>query len=106
MSKLFSDLGLDSSLLNALKAENITTPTEIQIKAIPALNLNKDVIIHSPTATGKTLAYLLPLFEKLKEPSKEMKAVILAPTHELAIQIQRQIERYLKTQDCLYFLYQ
>ena len=93
MSELFSDTGLDSSLLKALKAENITAPTEIQKKAIPELMLNKDVIIHSPTATGKTLAYLLPLFEKIKEPSKEMKAVILAPTHELAIQIQRQIER-------------
>ena len=93
MSELFSDLGLDSSLLKALKAENITIPTDIQKKAIPQLILNKDVIIHSPTATGKTLSYLLPLFEKIREPSKEMKAFILAPTHELAIQIQRQIER-------------
>ena len=93
MSEFFSDLGLDSSLLKALKAENITIPTDIQKKAIPQLILNKDVIIHSPTATGKTLSYLLPLFEKIREPSKEMKAFILAPTHELAIQIQRQIER-------------
>ena len=96
MSDLFSDLGLDSSLLKALKAEKITAPTDIQKMAIPQLINNKDVIIHSPTASGKTLAYLLPLFEKIKEPSRELEALILAPTHELAIQIQRQIERLSK----------
>ncbi len=49
--------------------------------------------MQSETGTGKTLAYLLPLFEKLKDSSPEIKAVILAPTHELVIQIQRQMER-------------
>ena len=53
---------------------------------------NKDLIFQSETGTGKTLAYLLPLFEKLEIEKKEMQALIIVPTHELAIQIIRQIE--------------
>ena len=99
MTELFSDLGLDVSLVKALKAEKITIPTDVQIKAVPQIKLNKDVIIHSPTSTGKTLAYLLPVFEKIQKPSKEMQVIILAPTHELAIQIRRQIERLSANSD-------
>ena len=93
MAELFKHLGLDSLLVKALEIENITIPTDIQIRAIPEIIAGKDVIMQSATGTGKTLAYLLPLFEKIKNTSKEMKAIILAPTHELVIQIQRQIER-------------
>ena len=93
MSETFKNLGLDPSLVKALEVEKITIPTDIQGRAIPKISLNKDCIMQSETGTGKTLAYLLPLFEKIKNTSKEMKAVILAPTHELVIQIQRQIER-------------
>ena len=99
MTELFSDLGLDVSLVKALKAEKITIPTDVQKKAVPQIKLNKDVIIHSPTSTGKTLAYLLPVFEKIQKPSKEMQVIILAPTHELAIQIHRQIERLSANSD-------
>ena len=93
MAELFGNLGLDASLIKALEIENITVPTDIQIKAIPEIRANKDVIMQSETGTGKTLAFLLPLFENIKNTSKEMKAIILAPTHELVIQIQRQMER-------------
>jgi superfamily II DNA/RNA helicase len=93
MNDSFDSLSLKPSLINALKKENIIIPTEIQQKAIPQAMKNVDVIVQSETGTGKTLAYLLPLFEKINVEIKEMQAVILAPTHELAIQIQRQIER-------------
>ncbi|MBI5206300.1 MAG: DEAD/DEAH box helicase [Candidatus Firestonebacteria bacterium] len=93
MSASFENLGLDQSLVKALEIEKITKPTNIQNRAITEINQNKDVMIQSETGTGKTLAYLLPLYEKIKNTSKEMKAIILAPTHELAIQIQRQMER-------------
>ena len=93
MTELFGNLGLDASLIKALEIENITVPTDIQIKAIPEIRANKDVIMQSETGTGKTLAFLLPLFENIKNTSKEMKAIILVPTHELVIQIQRQMER-------------
>ncbi len=93
MIESFDALNLNPSLVTALGKENITIPTEIQEKAIPQALKNKDLIVQSETGTGKTLAYLLPLFEKVNTLNREMQAIILVPTHELAIQIQRQIER-------------
>lgn len=92
MEQLFETMELNKSLVDALKKVNITVPTEIQAKAIPEAQQNKDLIIQSETGTGKTLAYLLPLFEKIDTQKKEMQAIILVPTHELAIQVERQIE--------------
>lgn len=93
MVESFSALDLNPSLVTALGRENITVPTEIQQKVIPEALKNKDLIVQSETGTGKTLAYLLPLYEKIKTESREMQAIILVPTHELAIQVQRQMER-------------
>ncbi len=84
---------LSPSLCNALQKEQITVPTEVQAAVIPLVLANKDLIVQSQTGTGKTLAYLLPLFERLDPARGETQAIILTPTHELAIQIQRQIER-------------
>ncbi len=92
MNTLFSELGLDSSLLKALDKENITTPTDIQRKVIPEMLKNRDMIVQSETGTGKTLAYLIPLFKKINTSVKEMQAIILVPTHELAIQVLRVAE--------------
>lgn len=93
MADTFYELNLKPALVTALEKEGITTPTEIQQKVIPELLKNKDIIAQSETGTGKTLAYLLPLFEKINPDLREMQAIILVPTHELAIQIQRQMER-------------
>lgn len=93
MLALFNELNMDLSLFEALKKENITTPTEVQRRVIPEALKNKDLIVQSPTGTGKTLAYLLPLYMKINVSAREMQAIILVPTHELAIQVQRQIER-------------
>ena len=93
MIELLKTLNMNATLAKALEKENIVTPTDVQQKVIPEAIKNKDLIVQSETGTGKTLAYLLPLFEKLKPLNKEMQAIILAPTHELAIQIQRQIEK-------------
>jgi superfamily II DNA/RNA helicase len=90
---IFEALNLNPSLIKALEIEKITIPTEIQRRVIPVALENKDVIAQSETGTGKTLAYLLPLYHKLNSLSKEMQAIIMVPTHELAIQVQRQIER-------------
>ncbi len=90
---MFESLGLRATLVDALRHESITTPTDVQTKAIPPAMKNRDLIVQSETGTGKTLAFLLPLFEKLDFGKKEMQAIVLVPTHELAIQILRQIER-------------
>jgi len=99
MEKSFEAMELNRSLVDALWKVNITVPTEIQAVVIPEAQKNKDLIIQSETGTGKTLAYLLPLFEKLDTDKKEMQAIILVPTHELAIQVERQIEMLSQNSD-------
>jgi len=87
MENTFDKLGLSEELVNGLKLMGIKDPTEIQQKAIPWAIANRDVIGQSQTGSGKTLAYLLPLFMKIASDKREMQAIILAPTHELAMQI-------------------
>ena len=99
MSESFESMGLNPTLVAALKKENITIPTDIQQRVIPEALKNKDIIAQSGTGTGKTLAYLLPMFEKIKAEIKEMQAIVLCPTHELAVQIMRQIERLSQNSD-------
>ena len=60
------------------------------------LHGNKDVVILSPTGSGKTLAYLLPSFEKIDPESKDLHTLVLAPTHELVLQIERVIQAVAK----------
>jgi superfamily II DNA/RNA helicase len=86
----FTELGLPAALIAALAKQQITEPTAIQIAALPVLLANKDAYLHAETGTGKTLAYLLPVFCQLDPALAATQTVIIAPTHELAIQIQRQ----------------
>jgi len=92
VSESFEKLGILAPLVTGLQKAGITVPTEIQAQIIPLALLGKDMIGQSATGTGKTLAYLLPLFQKIDLAKRELQAMILAPTHELAIQIQSQIE--------------
>ncbi|MBI9102312.1 MAG: DEAD/DEAH box helicase [Spirochaetales bacterium] len=96
MEDNFEALGLDPSLVKALETEKITRATDIQSRVISQMNNPGDLIFQSATGTGKTLAYLLPLFEKIRKSPNDTRAIILAPTHELVIQIQRQMERLAK----------
>ena len=85
--KTFNELALTEELINGLKEQNISRPTEIQNTAIPLILDHKDILGKSATGTGKTLAYLLPLFQKIDTSKREMQVLILAPTHELAMQV-------------------
>lgn len=96
MTVSFEQLGLIEPLAAALKKEGIVKPTAIQEKAIPFALNNRDVLGQSETGSGKTLAYLLPVFQQIDPAKKEMQVIILTPTHELAIQVQRQIETLAK----------
>jgi ATP-dependent RNA helicase DeaD len=93
MENTFDKLGLSEDLVKGLKMMGITEPTEIQQKAIPWSLANKDVIGQSQTGSGKTLAYLLPLFAKIASEKREMQALILVPTHELAMQIDNTVRQ-------------
>ena len=99
MNKSFEALHLNSNIINGLKKQGITEPTTIQSSCIiPAIE-NKDIIGESYTGSGKTLAYLLPLFEKIDTSKREMQALVLAPTHELALQIENQIKLLAKNSE-------
>jgi len=90
MDNAFDKLGLGPQLVEGLKKQGITLPTAVQAAAIPAALENKDVIGQSPTGSGKTLAFLLPIFQRVDAGKREMQAIILAPTHELVMQIEKQ----------------
>lgn len=90
--KTFNELELKDELINGLKAQDISEPTQIQEEAIPLIFQHKDVLGHSATGTGKTLAYLLPLFQKIDTSKREMQVLILTPTHELAMQVYDQVK--------------
>lgn len=87
----FKDLALDPRLLRSVAHLGFTEPTEIQQEAIPAVMQGKDLMVSSRTGSGKTLAYLLPMMQRLLRSKplsqQDPRAVILAPTRELAQQI-------------------
>lgn len=98
----FSDLGLANPVQRAVTEAGYETPTPIQAQAIPALLDNSDLVGIAQTGTGKTAAFVLPLLTKLNAQQKEpvgprsCKALILAPTRELAAQINDSIRTYSK----------
>jgi ATP-dependent RNA helicase RhlE len=86
----FEDLKITRQFLNAIEDSGYTTPTEIQIKAIPPITAGQDVIGIAQTGTGKTAAYLLPLLQTLKyAQGAEARCLILVPTKELVVQVER-----------------
>ncbi len=83
----FKQFGLNATLINNLKKQHITTPTPIQNLTINHIINNFDVIAEAQTGTGKTLAFLLPMFQNFSNDSKHIQGLIITPTRELAIQI-------------------
>jgi len=96
----FSKLGLSDPILKAVAEQGYQTPTPIQYKAIPVVLSGKNVIAAAQTGTGKTAAFVLPILHKFQdyEPvrPKRIRALILTPTRELAIQIEKNIALYSK----------
>ena len=86
----FTDLQLPPDLIAALAKQQISEPTPIQSAALPVLLAGKDAYLNAETGTGKTLAYLLPLMARIDPAQAATQVVIVAPTHELSIQIHRQ----------------
>jgi ATP-dependent RNA helicase RhlE len=84
----FDELGLHADLLRGIKDQGFERPTPIQAKAIPPILQGRNVIGLAQTGTGKTAAFVLPILHRLLEgaPSKNMRALIVAPTRELALQ--------------------
>jgi ATP-dependent RNA helicase RhlE len=89
----FAELGLSPKSLAALDRAGFEAPTPVQAQAIPPALQGKDVIGSAATGTGKTLAFALPILERL-EGKRGTRALILAPTRELALQIGAELERF------------
>jgi ATP-dependent RNA helicase DeaD len=92
----FRDLGLSDDVLAALDGLGYEEPTPIQVAAIPVLLEGRDVLGSAATGTGKTAAFALPLVEKMEGASRDVQALVLAPTRELAVQVAEAIHRYGK----------
>ena len=85
----FEELKLSTELITATQAQKFIKPTKIQELVIPKILCDKSLIGQAPTGTGKTMAYLLPIFQKLDTKNAHIQAVILSPTYELAMQTAR-----------------
>lgn len=95
----FKELNIIEPILLALKTKGYTTPTPIQEKAIPSILNNKDILGLAQTGTGKTAAFSIPIIQQIyqkNDTSHRIKALILTPTRELAIQISECISEYAK----------
>ncbi|NAW35073.1 DEAD/DEAH box helicase [Halomonas alimentaria] len=94
----FSDLGLRAELLSAVEAQGYTTPTPIQLKAIPAVLKGGDLLASAQTGTGKTAGFTLPMLQRLADgprPGKrQVRALVLTPTRELAAQVGESVADY------------
>src|SRR6266576_4738361 len=85
----FSQLGLAPAQVRSCESLRYTEPTPIQEQGIPVVLSGQDLIGCAETGTGKTAAFLLPIIQKLSEkPRPGVRALVLAPTRELALQIQ------------------
>ncbi|MGL2966027.1 DEAD/DEAH box helicase [Flavobacterium sp. XGLA_31] len=93
----FEQLGLNESLLLAIKDLGFENPSEVQEKAIPVLlEQNTDLVALAQTGTGKTAAFGFPLIQKIDADDRSTQALILSPTRELCLQITNEIKQYSK----------
>jgi ATP-dependent RNA helicase RhlE len=99
----FSKLGLSAPIVKAVADLGYTKPTPIQKESIPAVLSGKNILGTSQTGTGKTASFVLPMLEKLSknktQRGKRIRALILTPTRELAVQIEESVAQYSKYLD-------
>jgi superfamily II DNA/RNA helicase len=97
---LFLKLGLSNPIVQAIEELGYTTPTPVQKQAIPIILSGKDLIATAQTGTGKTAAFVLPLLSLFNKErtlrGKRIRALILTPTRELAVQVAENVARYSK----------
>jgi ATP-dependent RNA helicase RhlE len=91
----FQDFNFDSRLLEGLEAMGYTKPTPVQENTIPLIMNGEDIIACAQTGTGKTAAYILPIINRIhNSPKRHLNTLVIAPTRELALQIDQQVEGF------------
>ena len=87
----FDSFGLSEATMRAVRYKGYTVSTPVQAGCIPPMMEGRDVIAKAPTGTGKTMAFGLPIIERINRESEAVQALILAPTRELAMQITEEL---------------
>jgi superfamily II DNA/RNA helicase len=95
----FAALGVSTDLSDALDARGISSPFQIQTRAIPPALAGTDLLAKSPTGSGKTLAFAIPLIERVPRDDARPAALVLVPTRELALQVTEAIELLADVRD-------
>ncbi len=87
MHMSFPELGLTAEILKAIDALGFEEPSPIQQQAIPPLMRGSDIVAQAPTGTGKTAAFAIPIMERVEPHQRNVQALVLTPTRELAVQV-------------------
>ncbi|MEW6433935.1 MAG: DEAD/DEAH box helicase, partial [Myxococcota bacterium] len=95
----FDDLELSPELRRAIAERGYVSPTPVQVRAFQPAKAGKDLIVRSKTGTGKTAAFGMPIIERIPMGTREVKALVLCPTRELALQVATELEALAKYRD-------
>jgi ATP-dependent RNA helicase DeaD len=95
----FDELGLSPELRRAISERGYTNPTPVQGKAYGPVRAGRDLIVRSKTGTGKTAAFGMPLIDSIPVGTKEVRALVMCPTRELALQVQQELSALAKYRD-------
>jgi ATP-dependent RNA helicase RhlE len=95
-SQTFDTLGLSAGVLKAVRDAGYTSPTPIQVQAIPLVLKGRDVMGLAQTGTGKTAAFTLPIVDRLIDGPKRTRALVLTPTRELCVQVEESVHKYAR----------
>lgn len=99
MTKMFNDYALSENMLQIIHQLGFKKPTEIQHEVIPQSFSKRSIIGQSQTGSGKTHAYLIPLFEQIDTTDSSVQKIVIAPTRELAIQIFDEVKKIIHLAD-------
>lgn len=91
MKNQFTNFKLDTTIIKSLDNLNYNKPSKVQIKVIPKLLENNEVIVKSKTGSGKTASFGIPICEKINVENNSVQALIIVPTRELALQVKEEI---------------
>lgn len=92
----FKDLALSPAILKAIEEIGYVKPSPIQAEAIPVVLSGKDIIGQAQTGTGKTAAFMLPILEKIDPKNRNVQALVLCPTRELAVQVHEESKKFAR----------
>jgi ATP-dependent RNA helicase RhlE len=92
----FAEMGLHSTVLEAVRDAGYETPTPIQAQAIPLVMKGRDVMGLAQTGTGKTAAFTLPIVDRLVDGPRRTRVLVLTPTRELCVQVEESVQKYAK----------